>query len=231
MRSLSASIDKASMIVLLGMISCASVQPPVGIPEPAVIEGGVSIMGRHPYDRRLVLVGQSGDSWFLEAGAFEGELLGLEGQIIRAYGDLRKRSSGLQVLTVNRYELVPLSGQVAATGLLRTRAGVLLLSADPAAESGSAVEFVISGPLLEALSHFVGCRVWIKGEREVTEGERSDHGARVEARQDSSAEAEPDAALLGAGSAGVIVREYGVLGPAMSPGREARHSTGPDSCM
>jgi hypothetical protein len=227
MRSLSASIDAALKIVLLGMLSCASTQPLVTLPEPAVIEGTISISGRHPYERQLILMGGSGDSWLLEGQSLEGELLELSGRPIRIYGVLRIRSSGFKAVKVDRYELIPLPGRIAAAGLLEASDGELFLRADHTGDNGVGRTLVISGPLRDALGHFIGYRVWITGERAMS-AEGGSGTVRPGTRRGVSGEVEQTSVLIDVEAVEVIVREYGVLGPAMRPLRDAPRSTGPD---
>jgi hypothetical protein len=228
MRSLSASIDAASKILLLGLLSCASAPPVPNVPKSAVVEGAISISGSHPYEQQLVLAGVNGEHMLLEAPVFEGELLKLDGQMVRVRGILHNGASGLQGLSVESYELVAPAGLVAAVGLLEARDGGLVLCCDPSGENGIRRSLIVSGPLRGALGHFIGYRIWIAGERE--EAGAPGAGGKIEVVSGESGSLEPSA--IGAGNivSRVIVREYGVLGPPIRTDLGTLRSTDPDSC-
>ncbi len=217
----SASIRAALVIPLLvTCLSCASAPPENLTPRPVEVAGTIRVSGSHPYERQLVLEGGNSDYWLLRAPALEGELLLLDGQGVRVHGVQDGAPSGSRELAVEWYELVAPPGGIAGVGTLGSYQGTLLLRCDPSG-GGAAELMFLEGPLRESLGHFVGYRVWIRGERADLGADESDGAA--------SAASDTSAAAVGSGGLQVIVREYGVLGPPTGPLRAAPHSTYPDS--
>ena len=213
----SASIRAALVISLLvTCLSCASAPPEYSVPIPAETAGTIRVSGSHPYERQLVLEGEDGDYWLLLAPALEGELLLLDGQRVVVHGMQGGDPSGHRELAVEWYELIAQPGGVAGVGTLGSHQGTLVLRCDPPGGE-TAERMFLEGPLRESLGHFVGYRIWIRGER-IDAGE-------------SAAASDDTAGALPAIFEGlpVIVREYGVLGPPTAPLRDVPHSTYPDS--
>jgi hypothetical protein len=224
---LSASIRAALAGFLLAAFwSCASTPPAREAPLPGAVAGTIRISGSHPYERQLVLESETGDYWLLHSSTLEGELLQLDGQIVRAHGMTGSGLFGTRELSVEWYELLAPPGLVACVGTLGSYRDTLVLLCDIQEETAS-IELLIDGPLRESLGHFVGYRVWISGEP-VGSGTEVGAGSEATGVREGSSEAGVRAAV--SGRVQVRVREYGVLGPPTSPLRDAPHSTFPDSC-
>jgi hypothetical protein len=224
----SASTRAVLVILLLGTFStCASAPPDQSVPRPAEVAGTIRVTGSHPYQRQLVLEGENSDYWLLRAPALEGELLLLDGQRVRVHGMKGCAPSGSRELAVEWYELLAPPGRIAGVGTLGSHQGSLVLRCDPCGRE-AAKQMFLEGPLCESLGHFVGYRVWVRGERvDAGVGE----GLGLEAGGSSVAAATASDTLAAAGSEKlpVIVREYGVLGPPTGPLKDVPHSTYPDS--
>lgn len=222
MRSSSASIRAALTILLFAAFySCASAPPGTDTPRPVTIAGTLRVSGMHPYERQVVLEGEAGDYWLLRAPALEGELLQLDGQMVRAHGRANGGTSGARELSIDWYEVLAPPGRVAGVGTLGSRGEELVLYCDRGGEEAAAVELFIGGPLREPLDHFVGYRVWVNGERVDAGG--GDGSGTVDAGS-------METPAAGSERIEVVVIEYGVLGPPRIPLRAAPYSTYPDSC-
>ena len=220
-----ASIRASLAIFLLcTCFSCASA--PSGSNEPArgTAVGAIRVSGNHPYERQLVLAGETGGYWLLRAPELEAELLLLDGQSVRAHGIISGGSSGPRELTVEWYELVAPHGGFAAVGRLGSYRGSLVLLCDRYKWGQAPIEVSIEGPLRESLGNYVGYRVWISGERVGGDGEDDLEAAGLEAGEAVSSDPAYAPEPLR-----VVVREYGVLGPPTPPLRDVPHSTYPDS--
>ena len=114
MRLSSASISLwLATIIMFCLVSCAS-NPPSFTPveEQAELIGTVTISGEHPYERQLILADTAGVYWLIESPEYEGELLALGGQSIRALGIARTDASGYRNLRLRWYDLHPAPGRV-----------------------------------------------------------------------------------------------------------------------
>ena len=223
---LSSASNRAALVIplLATLISCASAPPDPGMPQPGAVAGTIRVSGSHPYERQLVLAGEEGLYMLLRAPALEGELLRLEGQMVRVHGMLGGSPSGPRELSVEWYELMAPPGHLAAVGTLGAYQDTLLLRCDPCGERVAPIVVLIEGPLRESIEHFIGYRVWVVGERlSTSDGEDSETAEADEKTTEQPTQAEASERLR------VVVREYGVLGPPTSPLRDAPHSTLPDS--
>ena len=209
----SASIRATLTLSLLAaFLSCASAPPSPGLPVSGAAEGTIRISGNHPYDRQIVLMGEDGRYYLLHTAALQGELLALDGQMVRAHGRIGSTAGGTEELSVEWYELLAADGGFAAVGTLGVEGEELVLRCGRGDGSAAPIEVLIEGPLRESIGHYAGNRVWIRGERVSAGGDSPD----------------PSGVIGGFDRFRVIVSEYGVLGPAIPP-LDAPHSTLPDS--
>ncbi len=246
MRSLSASISLwlaparvslpgLALFLLLCLVGCASNLPSIiPVEEQAELIGTVTISGEHPYERQLILADTSGVYWLIESSEYEGELLKLGGQSIRALGIARTEESGYRSLLLRWYDLHPEPGCISGVGMLERWNGDLVLVSphQGRSEQGQRV-LIIEGPLRSVLEIHIGYRVWITGESvrapgnddvlnlaaeqdEIDGGETGQDLADPETGRPAGNE-DPSARLS---LIRVVALEYGVLGPPI-PSREA----------
>jgi hypothetical protein len=140
------------------LAACATVPPPKTDEEAVVIEGEVSVVGSHPYDKLIVLSGREGDRWTLECGAFESEIMNLTGQRVRISGTPVVVTDTDSLMLVNSYELLPMDGVMPIIGVLELQGKALMLK-----ELTTGEWFVIRGALQGAMTHFTGLKVWVIG--------------------------------------------------------------------
>jgi hypothetical protein len=225
MRSSSASIDLwIAIIIPLLLVSCASSRPSVAPSEgQAELIGTVTISGEHPYERQLVLADTTGVYWLLEAPEFEGELLELGGQRIRALGIARTESSGNRSMRLRWYDLSPLPGTVSGVGILERWGDdlVLFTQREGRPEQGQRV-LIIDGPLRSVLELHLGYRIWVAGESAPASAGDDAAEAMSDSEQDD-ADAAARISLIR-----VVVSEYGVLGPPIPSFEASPRSTRPD---
>lgn len=246
MRSSSVSINIGLALVLISLVGCAS-NPPSIIPveEQAEIIGTVTISGEHPYQRQLILADTAGVFWLMESPEYEGELLKLGGQSIRALGIARTDASGYRSLLLRWYDLHPTPGRISGVGTLERWGGdlVLVSSHQGRPEEGRRV-LIIEGPLHSVLDVHIGYRAWITGESAPAPGDdeagTSKHAKELDeidggetgrdytdpetGRPASSGDLSARISLIR-----VVALEYGVLGPPIPSRETSPRSTRPDS--
>ena len=173
MRSSSVSINIGLALGLISLMSCASNPPSITpVEEQAELIGTVTISGEHPYERQLILADTAGVFWLMESPEYEGELLKLGGQSIRALGIARTDASGYRSLLLRWYDLHPTPGRISGVGTLERWGGdlVLVSSHQGRPEEGRRV-LIIEGPLHSVLDVHIGYRAWITGESAHAPGE------------------------------------------------------------
>jgi hypothetical protein len=225
----SSAFSRAALVIslLATFGSCASAPPDPGTPRPGAVAGMIRVSGTHPYERQLVLEGEEDYYWLLRTSALEGELLQLDGQMVRAHGMVGSGPSGSRELSVEWYELLAPPGRIAGVGTLGSQRGALILRCDSAGGEAVSIELLIDGPLREPLGHFIGYRVWVSGDRVIAGVE---DGSDSETGTAGTGIAEPSVQAAESERLRVVVMEYGVLGPPTIPLRDVPHSTYPDSC-
>ena len=228
------------------LVSCAS-NPPSFTPveEQAELIGTVTISGEHPYERQLILADTAGVYWLIESPEYEGELLALGGQSIRALGIARTDASGYRNLRLRWYDLHPAPGRISGVGTLERWGDDLVLVSPHQGrpEEGQRV-LIIVGPLHSVLDVHIGYRVWVTGEHVDVSGEDREAASYSAAKLDKiddgetgRDEADTEASqtvVISDTSArisliSVIVLEYGVLGPPIPSLEASPRSTHPDS--
>jgi hypothetical protein len=247
MRSSSASIDLLPAIIFsLLSVSCASGPPAITPSEvQADIVGVVTISGEHPYERQIVLADTSGVYWLVESPEYEGELLELGGQTIRALGLARTEASGYRSLLLRWYDLRPAPGRIAGVGVLERWGDdlVLFTQREGRPEEGQWV-LIIDGPLRSVLESHIGYRVWVSGESVHAPGEGGGDAFEIVAEPDAndpgeknqgeeSLESGQRADISGRSARISLIRivalEYGVLGPPIPSLESSPRNTLPDS--
>ena len=247
MRSSSASIDLWPVIAFsLLLVSCASGPPTIAPSEvQADLVGVVTISGEHPYERQLILADTSGVYWLVESPEYEGELLELGGQTIRALGLARTEASGYRSLLLRWYDLQPEPGRISGVGILERWGDDLVLFAqrEGRPEEGQRV-LIIDGPLRSVLEMHIGYRAWVSGESAgalgTAEGDGlqssvgPDAGDADQEAQGEEAQESGRTAYSGERSARIsliriVALEYGVLGPPIPSLEVSPRSTPPDS--
>jgi hypothetical protein len=229
MRSLSASISPwLAIILLFCLVSCAS-NPPLLTPSEVQAElvGTITVSGDHPYERQLILADTSGVYWLVESPEYEGELLELGGQSIRALGIARTEASGYRSLLLRWYDLHPMPGRISGVGILERWGDDLVLVSPPRGrpEEGRRV-LIVEGPLHSVLDVHIGYRVWISGESVHVPGEAEENASNLAVEPDEIDSGGPSAHIS---LIRVVALEYGVLGPPIPSWEASPRSTLPDS--
>lgn len=234
------------LLALSALAGCASNAPPlVQSDSEGEVFGTLIISGEHPYERQIVLADTLGGYWLVESPQYEGELLQLDGQPIRALGTCRIEPSGQRSLTLRWYDLIPRSDQIAGVGTLERWGDdiVLFTAREGHLEEGQRV-LIVDGPLLPAVRAYVGFRIWITGRPVGVEGEgmitalpgtgdaaaaeggrAGESGKAHDANQATEDGADPARISL----IRIIVDGYGVLGPPIPDPQASPQSTPPDS--
>jgi hypothetical protein len=155
-------VRSALSAAFLSLVICASCAPrpePAPAPEPSVtLEGEVALAGENPLDRIVVLADAGGSVCALSSPRFEYELRSLAGQRVRVTGRIAGKTAAGPEFLVESYELAPVGGRAPVAGTLALRGDGLVL-----VESRSGAEYVVAGPLANALRAFSGFKVWIEG--------------------------------------------------------------------
>jgi hypothetical protein len=162
MRSSSVSGRCALSVAFLSLVFCALCAPrpkSVSVQEPSVtLEGEVALAGENPLDQIVVLADAGGSVCALSSPRFEYELRSLAGQRVRVTGRITGKTANGPEFLVESYELAPVGGRAPVAGTLTLRGDGLVL-----VESRSGAEYVVAGPLANALRAFSGFKVWIEG--------------------------------------------------------------------
>ncbi len=238
----------ALAIAILSLAGCASSPPSIAPSEfQAELVGAVTISGEHPYERQLILADTSGVYWLVESPEYEGELLELGGQSIRALGLASTDASGYRNLLIRWYDLHPAPGRISGVGILERWGDDLVLFAQREGrhEEGQRV-LIIDGPLRSVLELHIGYRIWIRGESVGApgggEGDAFELATELDERDDDETapgDATPESVQQdGSGDRSalislirIVVMEYGVLGPPIPSQEASPRSTLPDSNM
>jgi hypothetical protein len=136
-------------------------EPPAAdpAPDPAVtLEGDVMPAGSNPLDQTLILSDAGGSVCILLSSRYDFELRSLAGQRVRVTGRVTGQAEGVPEFHVESYEMAPVDGRAPLIGALVARGLALVLH-----ESRSGTEYLLSGPLVEALRAHTECKVWIDG--------------------------------------------------------------------
>ncbi len=161
MRLLSVLIKYGILVVLLLQLSCGPSIRGVRPGRLRTLKGDVTIAGDHPFDRQILLANGKGNFWTLRSRELEGELMNLAGLQVKVWGYYVGESSAEPEMVVEHYELLPIDGRKPIIGNIYFSGDRPILIAPATGE-----QYVLVGPLGDALKSFAGYKVWICGDRE-----------------------------------------------------------------
>jgi hypothetical protein len=125
--------------------------------EINTLEGRLKVEGSNPFDRSVTIVDSGGIEWKLLNPGLESELACLEEFRVKVGFPASGLSDIEHTLNIESYEIIPPDGTIAIDGVLGPVEGRLAVTM----KSGK--RFLVSGPLVTALSNYSGYRVWVWG--------------------------------------------------------------------